>query len=127
MFLLQDCSPFFFISSCILLCLRKRLLTFLGALRWWKKNSYQSWEYNIFTVSCCHIFFAASGGKDQEEEGGDSEDEDLAEADEDESDLDLAWKMLDVARAIAEKHSGDTMDKVDVLSALAEVALERGT
>ncbi|KAG8641285.1 NASP-related protein sim3 isoform X2 [Manihot esculenta] len=67
----------------------------------------------------------ASGGKDQEEEGGDSEDEDLAEADEDESDLDLAWKMLDVARAIAEKHSGDTMDKVDVLSALAEVALER--
>ncbi|KDP31837.1 hypothetical protein JCGZ_12298 [Jatropha curcas] len=67
----------------------------------------------------------ASGGKDQEEGDEDSEDEDIAEADEDESDLDLAWKMLDVARAIAEKHSGDTMDKVDVLSALAEVALER--
>ncbi|KAF2283650.1 hypothetical protein GH714_013255 [Hevea brasiliensis] len=67
----------------------------------------------------------ASGDKDQEEDGEDSDDEDLAEADEDESDLDLAWKMLDVARAIAEKHSGDTMDKVDVLSALAEVALER--
>ena len=68
----------------------------------------------------------ASGGKDQEEDGEDSDDEDLAEADEDDSDLDLAWKMLDVARAIAEKHSGDTIDKVDVLSALAEVALERG-
>ncbi|EEF40066.1 protein HGV2 [Ricinus communis] len=67
----------------------------------------------------------ASGRKDQEEDGEVSDDEDLAEADEDESDLDLAWKMLDVARAIAEKHSGDTMDKVDVLSALAEVALER--
>lgn len=45
---------------------------------------------------------------------------------EDESDLDLAWKMLDVARAIVEKQSGDTMEKVDILSALAEVALERG-
>ncbi|KAG6737074.1 hypothetical protein POTOM_059940 [Populus tomentosa] len=31
----------------------------------------------------------------------------------------------DVARAIAEKHLDDTMDKVDILSALAEVALER--
>ncbi|XP_059458685.1 uncharacterized protein LOC132188281 [Corylus avellana] len=66
-----------------------------------------------------------SGGKDQEEEDEDSDVEDLAEADEDESDLDLAWKMLDVARAIVEKHSVDTMEKVDILSALAEVALER--
>uniref|UniRef100_A0A2P2KGF7 Protein HGV2 n=1 Tax=Rhizophora mucronata TaxID=61149 RepID=A0A2P2KGF7_RHIMU len=66
----------------------------------------------------------ASGQKEQEE-NDESDDEDLAEADEDESDLDLSWKMLDVARAISEKHSGDTMDKVDILSALAEVALER--
>ncbi|CAK7339475.1 unnamed protein product [Dovyalis caffra] len=70
-------------------------------------------------------FHQASGGKDEEEEDEGSDDEDLAEADEEESDLDLAWKMLDVARAIAEKHPGDTMDKVDILSALAEVALER--
>ncbi|KAJ7944367.1 Tetratricopeptide repeat (TPR)-like superfamily protein [Quillaja saponaria] len=61
--------------------------------------------------------------KDEEEE--DSDDEDLAEADEDESDLDLAWKMLDVARAIVEKHSGNTIEAVDILSALGEVALER--
>lgn len=60
-------------------------------------------------------------------ESGESEDdEDLAEADEDESDLDLAWKMLDVARAIADKLAVDTLDKVDILSTLAEVALERG-
>ncbi|KAG5223203.1 NASP-related protein [Salix suchowensis] len=52
-------------------------------------------------------------------------DDDPAEADEEESDLDLAWKMLDVARAIAEKNPGDTMEKVDILSTLAEVALER--
>ncbi|XVF61928.1 hypothetical protein PTKIN_Ptkin08bG0174400 [Pterospermum kingtungense] len=67
------------------------------------------------------------GGKDEEEDD-DSETDDVAEADEDadESDLDLAWKMLDVARAIAEKQQlGDTMEKVDILSALAEVALER--
>ncbi|KAF7112608.1 hypothetical protein RHSIM_RhsimUnG0212100 [Rhododendron simsii] len=65
-----------------------------------------------------------SGGKDQEEDE-ESDDEDLAEVDEEESDLDLAWKMLDLARAIVEKHSSDTMEKVDILSALAEVALER--
>ncbi|TQD72809.1 hypothetical protein C1H46_041650, partial [Malus baccata] len=68
-----------------------------------------------------------SGGKDQDEDGENSDDADLADADadEDETDLDLAWKMLDVARAIVEKHPADTMEKVDILSALAEVALER--
>ncbi|XP_027078370.1 NASP-related protein sim3 isoform X1 [Coffea eugenioides] len=63
--------------------------------------------------------------KDVEEDEEETDSEDVAEADEDESDLDLAWKMLDVARAIVEKHSEDTMEKVDILSALAEVALER--
>lgn len=79
-----------------------------------------------------HFFFLsffplviACSGKDQEDEEEESEAE-SAEGDEDESDLDLAWKMLDVARAIVEKDSGDTMEKVDILSALAEVALERG-
>ncbi|XP_073124943.1 NASP-related protein sim3 isoform X2 [Henckelia pumila] len=63
---------------------------------------------------------------EKNEEGEDESDaEDLADGDEEESDLDLAWKMLDVSRAIVEKHSGDTMEKVDILSALAEVALER--
>lgn len=63
-------------------------------------------------------------GKDEEGDN-DSDAENEADGDEDESDLDLAWKMLDVARAIVEKVSGDTMEKVDILSALAEVALER--
>ncbi|KAL7606045.1 hypothetical protein Lser_V15G20491 [Lactuca serriola] len=58
--------------------------------------------------------------QDEDDEGSEGEDEE-----EDESDLDLAWKMLDVARAISEKQPGDTMEKVDILSALAEVALER--
>ncbi|PPD71985.1 hypothetical protein GOBAR_DD31113 [Gossypium barbadense] len=62
----------------------------------------------------------------------DSDTDDVIEAeanedmDESELDLDLAWKMLDTARAIAEKQQlGDTMEKVDILSALAEVDLER--
>ncbi|XP_044463743.1 protein HGV2-like isoform X2 [Mangifera indica] len=66
-----------------------------------------------------------SGGKGKEEDEECSDQEDMAEADEDESDLDLAWKTLDVARAIAEKHLGDTLEKVDILSTLAEVSLER--
>ncbi|KAK1433016.1 hypothetical protein QVD17_09920 [Tagetes erecta] len=63
----------------------------------------------------------AKNGGDEDQE----EDDESSDAEEDESDLDLAWKMLDVARAIAEKQPGDTMEKVDILSALAEVALER--
>ncbi|KAJ0040597.1 hypothetical protein Pint_28177 [Pistacia integerrima] len=66
-----------------------------------------------------------SGGKGKEDDEEGSDQEDMAEADEDESDLDLAWKTLDVARAIAEKHLGDTLEKVDILSTLAEVSLER--
>ncbi|RAL40783.1 hypothetical protein DM860_008481 [Cuscuta australis] len=62
---------------------------------------------------------------EENEEEDESEDEDTSEGDEDESDLDLAWKMLDIARAIVEKCSEDTMEKVDILTALAEVALER--
>ncbi|KAK7367480.1 hypothetical protein VNO80_09492 [Phaseolus coccineus] len=62
---------------------------------------------------------------DQEEGDEDSDAEDLAEADEDESDLDLAWKMLDIARAIVEKQSVNTIEQVDILSTLADVALER--
>ncbi|KAF5191779.1 Tetratricopeptide repeat (TPR)-like superfamily protein [Thalictrum thalictroides] len=62
-----------------------------------------------------------SEADDDDHEG--SEDEDLG--DEDESDLDLAWKMLDLSRAIVEKNPEDTIEKVDILSALGEVALER--
>jgi len=46
--------------------------------------------------------------------------------DEEDSDLDLAWKMLDIARAIVEKSPENTMEKVKIYSALGEVALERG-
>lgn len=68
-------------------------------------------------------FFGDDIGGGEEDQ---DEDDEGSDAEEDESDLDLAWKMLDVARAIAEKQPGDTMEKVDILSALAEVALERG-
>ncbi|KAK1324108.1 hypothetical protein QJS10_CPA02g00117 [Acorus calamus] len=64
-------------------------------------------------------------GDEGSESDGDGDGEDLAGADEDESDLDLAWKMLDIARAIAEKHEGDTMEKVNILDALAETSMER--
>ncbi|KAL6507411.1 hypothetical protein OROGR_023606 [Orobanche gracilis] len=78
-------------------------------------------------VEATHCYSRAleiRNGKDEEDDD-ESDAEELADGDEDESDLDLAWKMLDVARAIVEKLSGDSMDKVDILSSLAEVALER--
>ncbi|KAL9241781.1 hypothetical protein vseg_015847 [Gypsophila vaccaria] len=61
--------------------------------------------------------------EDNKDDGSDTEEP--GEDEEDESDLDLAWKMLDLARAISEKHSEETLDMVDILSALAEVSLER--
>ncbi|KAK4765194.1 hypothetical protein SAY86_026284 [Trapa natans] len=70
------------------------------------------------------IIVDVSSEKDGGEDDEDTDEQDTA-VDEDESDLDLAWKMLDIARAIVEKHSGDTMEKVKILTALAEVALER--
>ncbi|KAH0852152.1 hypothetical protein HID58_090251 [Brassica napus] len=70
---------------------------------------------------------SGSGGQEQGGDGEDSQDDDLsdADADEDESDLDMAWKMLDIARAITDKQATDTMEKVDILSTLAEISLER--
>nr|XP_051207812.1 uncharacterized protein LOC127323731 isoform X2 [Lolium perenne] len=67
-----------------------------------------------------------SNEKDQEDVDGDSDkDGDEMGGDEDDSDLDLAWKMLDIARAIVEKSPDNTMEKVKILSALAEVSMER--
>ncbi|XP_072987663.1 NASP-related protein sim3 [Typha latifolia] len=68
-----------------------------------------------------------SSDKDHDDgnDGSEGDGEDLAEADEDESDLDLAWKMLDVARAIVEKSPEATMEKVNVWAALGEVSMER--
>ncbi|KAF3323969.1 protein NASP [Carex littledalei] len=69
-----------------------------------------------------------SGTKGQLEGSDDSEDEDAdgeVEGEEDESDLDLAWKMLDIARVIAENCPEDTLEKVNIFSALAEVSMER--
>ncbi|KAF0908290.1 hypothetical protein E2562_024704 [Oryza meyeriana var. granulata] len=67
-----------------------------------------------------------SNGKGQEEENGDSDkDDDEMAGDEDDSDLDQAWKMLDIARAIVEKSPDDTLEKAKIFSALAEVSMER--
>lgn len=75
----------------------------------------------MIVCGCGLIGIIGGSVEDQDEDADEGSD-----GEEDESDLDLAWKMLDVARAISEKEEGDTMEKVDILSALAEVALERG-
>ncbi|XP_048572678.1 uncharacterized protein LOC125553000 isoform X2 [Triticum urartu] len=44
----------------------------------------------------------------------------------DDSDLDLAWKMLNTARVIVAKSPDKTMEKVNILNALAETSMRRG-
>ncbi|RLM86865.1 TPR domain containing protein [Panicum miliaceum] len=73
----------------------------------------------------------SSNGKDHGDGNGeiekddDDDNEDEKMGDEEDSDLDLAWKMLDIARAIVEKSPENTLEKVKIYSALGEVALER--
>jgi hypothetical protein len=38
----------------------------------------------------------------------------------------MAWKMLDIARVIYEKQDSHSIEEVDVITALADVSLERG-
>jgi nuclear autoantigenic sperm protein len=64
----------------------------------------------------------AEGEESDEEDAG--EDVDVEGEDEEDSDLDLAWKMLESARVILDKQE-DTIEKVDVISALGDVSLER--
>ncbi|VAI39371.1 unnamed protein product [Triticum turgidum subsp. durum] len=43
----------------------------------------------------------------------------------DDSDLDLAWKMLNTARVIVAKSPDKTMEKVNILNSLAEISMRR--
>ncbi|KAH9301476.1 hypothetical protein KI387_013059, partial [Taxus chinensis] len=67
---------------------------------------------------------------EEDDEGEESDEEEAGEdvveevEDEEESDLDLAWKNLEAARVILDKQD-DTIEKVDVISALGDVSLER--
>ncbi|CAN6459922.1 unnamed protein product [Victoria cruziana] len=71
-----------------------------------------------------HVEGQDSIEKENENAGDDVEDVEIGE--EEESDLDLAFSMLDIARVIVEKNvPGDTMEKVDIISALGDVSLER--
>ncbi|CAN6202895.1 unnamed protein product [Urochloa humidicola] len=71
----------------------------------------------------------SSNGKNHGDGNGemekDDDDDDEKMGDEEDSDLDLAWKLLDIARAIVEKSPDNTLEKVKIYSALGEVALER--
>jgi hypothetical protein len=94
---------------------------------------FQSFFRSIIVLFCLNIFllFLLEGSSTNEQlEGNDDAEEEDADAEvegeEDESDMDLAWKMLDIARVIAEKCPEDTLEKVNIFSALAEVSMERG-
>ncbi|KAG8081355.1 hypothetical protein GUJ93_ZPchr0007g4120 [Zizania palustris] len=85
--------------------------------------SFSSGCHSKYSYSCW--LGQNSNGKGQEENCDSDKDDDEMAGDEDDSDLDQAWKMLDIARAIVEKSPDDTMEKVKIFSALAEVSMER--
>ncbi|TKW30253.1 hypothetical protein SEVIR_2G023100v4 [Setaria viridis] len=64
-------------------------------------------------------------GEIEKDDDDDDDNDDEKMGDEEDSDLDLSWKMLDIARAIVEKSPDNTIEKVKIYSALGEVALER--
>ncbi|KAJ7556783.1 hypothetical protein O6H91_05G098000 [Diphasiastrum complanatum] len=61
-------------------------------------------------------------GSDENSDAEGSEEE-LQE--DEETDLELAWKMLDIARVIHEKQHTHTIAEVDVITALGDVSLEK--
>ncbi|KAK1642731.1 hypothetical protein QYE76_060536 [Lolium multiflorum] len=74
--------------------------------------------------SGCSIEPVLPSEKGETLNGKDQEDVNMAR-NEVNSDLDLAWKMLDIARAIVAKSPEKTMEKVDIFCALAEVSMKR--
>ncbi|KAI5058326.1 hypothetical protein GOP47_0026496 [Adiantum capillus-veneris] len=72
----------------------------------------------------CALLYKAQSETDPLGSGDKAEDEEDAEEGE-ESDLDMAWNMLDIARVIYEKQQSHSIEEVDVISALADVSLER--
>ncbi|XP_002963501.2 protein HGV2 [Selaginella moellendorffii] len=62
-----------------------------------------------------------SNEAEEKVEGEDGED--IQE--EEESDLELAWKMMDIARVIHERQHTHTLEEVDVISGLADISLEK--
>ncbi|MCO5547483.1 hypothetical protein L7F22_000933 [Adiantum nelumboides] len=85
--------------------------------------------FTYFKYGCALLYKAQSetdplGGVRETGNNVKGEDEEDVEEDE-ESDLDMAWKMLDIARVIYEKQQSHSIEEVDVISALADVSLER--
>jgi hypothetical protein len=77
----------------------------------------------VWYFSFQFLFKQNSNGKDQEDETGDAN----MAGDDVDSELNLAWGMLDLARRIVEQKPDDnTMQKAKILLALAEVSMERG-
>ncbi|KAJ4747381.1 Nuclear autoantigenic sperm protein [Rhynchospora pubera] len=97
-----------------------------------RSNSSKSVESSSANVAPSRESKLTEGGEGSSTKGHMDVDDDVEEEDadadmgeEEESDLDLAWKMLDIARVIAEQSPEDTLEKVNIFSALAEVSMER--
>ena len=69
---------------------------------------------------------AGTSGGEGAEPVGDDDGDDLDEEEEEEGDLELAWKVLETARLIYSKDSNRSLEEVDVMTALADISLEKG-
>ncbi|KAJ7535431.1 hypothetical protein O6H91_12G033300 [Diphasiastrum complanatum] len=69
---------------------------------------------------------AQTGVAKGSDENSDAEGSEEELQEDEETDLELAWKMLDIARVIHEKQHTHTIAEVDVITALGDVSLEKG-
>ena len=82
--------------------------------------------------ACASVIESEATGKDPVEEVADDGDEDegMVEGEEgkeeEEGDLEDAWKMLEFARVIHEKQGSCTVETVDIITKLADVNCFKG-
>jgi hypothetical protein len=82
----------------------------------------------FFTFPGLHCTVEELDDEEDEKNEGDGMAEEVETGEEEEeSDLELAWKVLDCARVIYAKDAERTLAEVDVITTLADVSLEQGT
>ncbi|XP_047333845.1 uncharacterized protein LOC124937596 [Impatiens glandulifera] len=93
-----------------------------GELDRYRYNAYYYYGYALLR----HARAGANEDGLKEEENDEIDTDDTPSNDEEETDLDLAWKLLEIARIISEKRPTKSINNVYIMCALGEVNCYRG-